>query len=158
MMGNNWINIRSMGLSDLEQVQAIDQASFSMPWPASAYQYELTQNPASMLWVAETDESIEKKKVVGMIIVWRILDEAHIATIAVHPDYRRQGIGKILLRFALDWAARNGAQRAMLEVRASNQSAQALYLQFGFEVVSRRPRYYKDNHEDALLMNLDSLK
>jgi ribosomal-protein-alanine N-acetyltransferase len=84
--------------------------------------------------------------------------QAHIATIAVHPDYRRQGIGKILLRFALDWAARNGAQRAMLEVRASNQSAQALYLQFGFEVVSRRPRYYKDNHEDALLMNLDSLK
>jgi ribosomal-protein-alanine N-acetyltransferase len=146
-----------MQLEDLKQVQAIDRLSFSLPWPESAYHYELTANPAAMLWVAESGERPEERRLAGMIVVWMIMDEAHIATVAVHPELRGQGIGTRLLVFALAAAIRKGARQAMLEVRSSNLSAQALYRRLGFEVVSRRPRYYRDNNEDALLMNLTGI-
>jgi ribosomal-protein-alanine N-acetyltransferase len=147
------VNFRPMQESDLEQVQAIDQLSFSMPWPLNSYKYEL-KNPASMLWVAEVNTGEERPAIVGLIVVWLILEEAHIATIAVHPGYRGLGIGKKLLAVALRESILKGAGEAMLEVRAHNLTAQAMYHQFGFEVVSRRPRYYRDNDEDALLMNV----
>jgi ribosomal-protein-alanine N-acetyltransferase len=92
-----------------------------------------------------------------MIDVWLILDQAHIATLAVHPDYRGKGIAADLLIKVLVEAVNRGARRAMLEVRASNQIAQSLYKDYGFEIVNRRRRYYRDNDEDALLMNLDNL-
>jgi ribosomal-protein-alanine N-acetyltransferase len=156
-MDQETIHIRPMQVGDLEQVQAIDRLSFSLPWPPNAYRYELTENPASILWVAEACRPDRDCKVVGMIVIWLILDEAHIATIAIHPDYRRIGIGKRLLMVALDDCQKKGARQAMLEVRAGNSGAQELYRKFGFEIVYRRPRYYKDNHEDALLMNLTGL-
>ena len=151
------ITIRSMQIDDLQQVRVIDQLSFSMPWPESAYRYELTENPASRSWVATYNSPNGEPFVVGMIVVWLILDEAHIATLAVHPDYRGKGIGSALLVEALKSAVSQGALSALLEVRASNLTAQRLYQHYGFEIVSRRPRYYKDNHEDALLMNLANL-
>jgi ribosomal-protein-alanine N-acetyltransferase len=92
-----------------------------------------------------------------MIVIWLILGEAHIATLAVHPDFRGRGTGSQLLEVALQEARNKGAREAMLEVRASNHVAQALYDGYGFEVVYRRSRYYRDNNEDALLMNLENL-
>ena len=151
------ILIRPMQPDDLEKVRAIDRLSFSLPWPESAFQYELNANPAALLWVAETESPPEERRVVGMIVVWLITDEAHVATIAVHPDFRGQGIGRRLLSTALREAIRRGASQAMLEVRAGNQAAQALYRRFGFEVTYRRPKYYRDNNEDALLMNLTGM-
>jgi [ribosomal protein S18]-alanine N-acetyltransferase len=148
------IIIRLMRPEDLDQVREIDRMSFSLPWPVSAFQYELNANPAALLWVAEVESPPAGRKLVGMIVIWLIVDEAHIATIAVHPDFRGQGIGRRLLSTALKEAIHRGANQAMLEVRAGNQAAQALYRRFGFEVTFRRPRYYRDNNEDALLMNL----
>jgi len=144
--------IRKMILADLEQVVAIDQVSFSLPWPARSFQFELTDNVASRSWVAELDG-----RIVGMIVLWLIVDEAHIATIATHPDFRQQGIGKKLLINALGTVKAEGAQRAFLEVRAANTLAQEMYRKFGFVVDGRRPRYYKDNNEDAILMSLNKL-
>jgi len=146
------IVIRSMQLEDLEQVQALDQMSFSLPWPASAFRYELVENLSSRLWVAETGG--QTPRVVGMIVIWQILDEAHIASIAVHPDFRKLGIGARILSVGLIDAIRAGSILATLEVRAHNTAAQALYHRFRFEEVGRRPRYYKDNQEDALLMTV----
>lgn len=151
------ITIRPMREDDIERVQVIDKLSFSLPWPERAYRYELKENPASLLWVAEAEAPDGKREVAGMAVVWLILDEAHIATIAVHPDYRRQGIGERLLLTTLEGATRRGAQQAMLEVRARNQIARNLYQRFGFIVVGRRPHYYRDNNEDAVLMNLHGL-
>lgn len=151
------INIRPMRIDDLEQVCYIDRQSFTLPWPDNAYSHELKDNPAARLWVAEDIQFSGDSKIVGIIVMWLVLDEAHIATLAVHPDFRREGIGKRLLVVALQAAIQNGARQALLEVRANNQAAQALYQQFGFEVVGRRPRYYRDNQEDALLMTLDNL-
>jgi ribosomal-protein-alanine N-acetyltransferase len=144
--------IRRMIPADLEQVVAIDRASFSLPWPARSFQFELSDNPASRSWVAEL-----AGRVVGMIVLWLIVDEAHIATIATHPEFRRQGIGAGLLIHALRSVKAEGAQRAFLEVRAGNQVAQEMYRRFGFMEDGRRPRYYKDNNEDAILMSLKEL-
>jgi ribosomal-protein-alanine N-acetyltransferase len=144
--------IRRMISADLDQVIAIDQASFSLPWPARSFQFELSDNPASRSWVAEVEG-----QVVGMIILWLIVDEAHVATLATHAQFRRQGIGGRLLQHALSSVRAEGAQRAFLEVRAGNWSAQEMYRSFGFVEDGRRPRYYKDNNEDAILMSLKEL-
>lgn len=144
--------IRTMTLEDIPAVIDLDQRSFSLPWPERSFRFELTDNPASRCWIAELDG-----KIVGMIVVWLIADEAHIATLATHPEFRRQGIAKRLLTHALQRLIKEGARSSFLEVRETNLAAQAMYRKFGYEETGRRPRYYRDNDEDAILMNLDSL-
>lgn len=151
------LTIRPMLLEDLPAVQEIDRLSFSLPWPASSFRYELLENEHSQLWVAEVQHPSGQKTVVGAIVIWLVVDEAHIATLAVHPDYRQMGIGKYLLITALKAALQEGIQSATLEVRASNRVAQALYQQFGFIVVGERKGYYQDNREDALIMTLPQI-
>ena len=151
------ILVRPMDIGDLDQVLAIENLSFSLPWPTSAYQYELNENPLSLLWVAETQFLNEKSEIVGMIVVWLIVDEAHIATLAVHPDHRRHGLAQTLLATALSESIHRGMRSATLEVRAGNLAAQSLYLGFRFKIVGRRPRYYRDNNEDALIMTVNDL-
>lgn len=145
--------IRKMAMDDLEQVIAIDQVSFSLPWPSRTFQYELTDNPASRCWVAELDG-----RVAAMLVGWLIVDELHIATIATHPDLRGQGIGKAILLHALRSARNEGVLKSFLEVRASNVMAQKMYKSFGYVEDGRRKEYYKDNAEDAILMSLNDLK
>ncbi len=144
------MNVRRMTLDDLPQVLAIDQVSFSLPWPERSFRFEITDNPASRAWVAESDG-----KITGLIVVWFLVDEAHIATIATHPDYRRQGIASRLLIHALQSLRDEGALSSVLEVRASNIIAREMYRQLGFEESGRRPRYYRDNDEDAILMSMN---
>jgi len=144
--------LRKMTLDDLEQVVALDQISFSLPWPPRSFQFELTDNPASRCWVADLDG-----RVVGMVVAWLIVDEIHIATIATHPDFRKQGIGKKLLSFTLQSAKDEGALTSFLEVRESNEAALMMYHKFGYVESGRREGYYKDNGEDAILMSLASL-
>jgi ribosomal-protein-alanine N-acetyltransferase len=167
--------IRRMRAEDLDQAVLLDCMSFSLPWPPSAYLNELN-NTGGHAWVADQalGAPLEYKSpfpvpvadfvqpagaraVVGVIVVWLIVDEAHIATLAVHPEMRRQGIARKLLCVALREAAEDGMLSALLEVRAGNEAAQDLYRKFDFEVVGRRPRYYQDNHEDAILMTLANL-
>jgi ribosomal-protein-alanine N-acetyltransferase len=141
-----------MTLEDVPQVAEIDRRSFSLPWPERSFRFEVADNPASRNWVVEADG-----RVIAMLVLWLIVDEAHIATIATHPDFRRRGIGERLLVEALISARKEGARRAFLEVRAGNAAAQAMYRKYGFEITGVRPRYYKDNNEDALLMTLECL-
>ncbi len=142
-----------MTIDDLAQVVAIDKASFSLPWPERSFRFEISDNSASRAWVAE-----ENGKVVGAIVAWLLVDEAHIATIATHPDFRRRGIASKLLSHALRMMMNEGALTSVLEVRESNLAAQEMYRKFGFEETGRRPRYYKDNSEDAILMTLRDLR
>ncbi len=144
--------IRKMTLDDFDQVVAIDQISFSLPWPARSFRFELTDNPASRCWVVELDG-----RVVAMLVGWFIVDELHIATIATHPEFRGQGIGRDLLSHALRSAREEGAVKSFLEVRESNEVAQKMYRSFGFVEDGRRSEYYKDNAEDAILMSLNHL-
>jgi ribosomal-protein-alanine N-acetyltransferase len=147
------IEIRPMQLGDLPAVVEIDQMSFSLPWPEGSFRYEVANNKAARCLVAETED----RRIAAMIVSWIIVDEVHIATFATHKDFRRKGIGSALLRAALDDAGSKGAVKAMLEVRESNAAAQDMYRSFGFVVTGRRPHYYRDNGEPALLMTLERL-
>ena len=142
--------IRNMTDADVPAVHEIDTLSFSLPWPERSFRFEVKDNPISRPWVAEADS-----RIVGMLVIWLVQDEAHIATIATHPDFRRQGIAERLLLKALAAAYAESARRAFLEVRSGNTAAQAMYFKYGFVVDGRRPRYYKDNNEDAILMSVD---
>lgn len=141
-----------MTLEDLPAVIELDKLSFSLPWPERSFRFELTDNPASRCWVAEMDG-----RIVGMLVAWMLVDEAHIATLATHPDHRRQGIARKLLEHALRYMSREGAISSFLEVRESNAAAREMYRKFGYEETGRRKRYYKDTGEDAILMTLNGL-
>ncbi len=138
---------------DLDAVHAIDQLSFSAPWSRRSYENELNDRRLSRSWVAVLDGSI-----IGAIVAWLLVDELHIVTLSVHPQHRRRGVARSLLRTALAEARQRGAVSAALEVRAGNRPAQELYRDFGFKIVGRRPNYYQDNGEDALLMTLGKIR
>ncbi|GAB1471022.1 ribosomal protein S18-alanine N-acetyltransferase [Chloroflexota bacterium] len=144
--------IRKMLEADLEQVVAIDQVSFSLPWPARSFSFELTDNFVSRCWVADVDG-----RIAAMMVGWLFVDELHIATLATHPDYRRRGVGKKILIHGLCAARDENVIRAFLEVRESNEAALHLYRGLGFIEDGRRQGYYKDTDEDALLMSLNDL-
>lgn len=146
------ILIEPMRLEDLEDVHAIERASFRSPWPANAYRSELESNRLAAYLVARAEGEI-----IGFGGMWLMVDEAHITTFAIHPTWRRQRIGERLLLSFLDLAIGRGAREATLEVRLSNLPARRLYEKYGFRPVGLRPRYYSDDNEDALIMTTEAL-
>jgi len=96
-------------------------------------------------------------RILGFVGIWFMVDEAHITTIAVREQHRRQGVGELLLIAALELALQRQARVSTLEVRASNAPAQALYEKYAFVKVGVRPKYYTDNNEDAFIMTTDVL-
>jgi len=167
----------------LTAVMAIERQSFALPWPASAYQHEITHNemahyyvlcqreweclspaaarPASAwqclrssIWRPATPR---EEVVLGYGGFWMMADEAHISTLATRPDVRGRGLGALLMLSLLDEARRLEAALVTLEVRVSNAAARALYTKYGFEPVGRRKNYYQDNGEDAMIMTTPPL-
>jgi ribosomal-protein-alanine N-acetyltransferase len=141
-----------MRLEDVPAVHEIERLSFRTPWPAYAFEQELRGNRLARYVVARAGD-----RVVGFAGVWLMVDDAHVTTFGVHPDWRRQGIGRQLLLSVSELSVAIGARRMTLEVRPSNDAAQALYQAFGFEIVGRRPSYYTDDGEDALVMTTPPL-
>ena len=141
--------IASSTEADLDAVMAIERLSFPKPWERQAFSDELARPWARLevLRLAATGS------VLGFCNYWLVADELHILNVAVHPDERRHGHAARLLQHILDEAIRHKTRVVSLEVRVSNQAAQALYRKFGFREVGTRPRYYADNGEDALLMD-----
>lgn len=146
-------HVRRMAVEDVPAVTQLDRISFTLPWTERSFHFEVTSNPASRCWVAESGGVLA-----GVVVAWLLVDEVHIATIATHPDFRRQGIAQALLEHVLKLGAEEGAISSFLEVRESNSAAQALYRKFGYEETGRRLRYYKDNGENAILMTLENLQ
>ena len=144
--------VEPMRLSDVASVLEIERMSFSSPWPAYAFEQELTANRLARYVVARSEDLV-----IGFAGVWLMVDEAHITTFGVHPDHRRRGVGRRLLLRLADVARELGALRLTLEVRVSNQAAQALYRSFGFAVKGRRIAYYSDDGEDGLVMTTPPL-
>jgi len=131
--------------SDLPAMLLIEQASFSLPWTEAAFHSEFV-SPYSHIWVFE-----EQTLVIGYICTWFIQDEGQIVNVAVLPEYRRQGVGSMLVRHVLQEAKRQRIQVLSLEVRSSNRAAFDLYTRFGFQPAAVRKQYY-ENGEDAVLM------
>jgi ribosomal-protein-alanine N-acetyltransferase len=136
-----------MRVEDLDEVLEIERASFSMPWSRGAFTYEIERNRVARCWVTREDD-----RVAGYLCLWEVADELHITNVAVHPAYRRRGIGRTMIAAVLDDAVRRSLSLVGLEVRPTNAEARTLYESFGFRVVGRRRGYYYDTGEDALIM------
>lgn len=149
-------HLRSMRLSDIESVMVIERDAFPTPWRASAYEYEITRNRVASYQVLTAQLGDRPARVIGYSGHWLLVGEVHVSTIAVSPIWRGHGLGELLLLNLLRLAYRQAAQLATLEVRRSNQVAQALYQKYRFEFVGERRRYYQGK-EDALLMTVSPL-
>ena len=136
-----------MRLEDLQDVLAIEEECFPLPWSKASFLYELLENERAFYCVAKAGG-----KVLGYVGMWMILDEGHITNLAVASAYRRQGIGRALLQHLVEESKKLGIRYLTLEVRRSNLSAQLLYEEFGFVRTGVRPHYYQDNQEDAIIM------
>ncbi|MDX2161477.1 MAG: ribosomal protein S18-alanine N-acetyltransferase [bacterium] len=169
------LTLRYMRLPDVQQVASIDRVSFDPPWSARSYAYEISESSYSHMIVLEMgsrgdDKPINPWKRLFQNLnggrddepiitayggIWNIVDEAHISTIAVHPDYRGRGWGELVLSGMLRKACVLKAAYVVLEVRVSNTTAQNLYKKHGFVIWGTKPRYYHNNGEDAYDMRLD---
>jgi [ribosomal protein S18]-alanine N-acetyltransferase len=119
----------------------------------SAWDYESVARGEMMGWVADDERGIA-----GFLVARKLVGETEILNFAVRADFRRQGTGTALLAQALKWSESVGAERVILEVRASNLAAIRFYERHGFVVTGKRPRYYAAPIEDALLLNLSLAK
>jgi ribosomal-protein-alanine N-acetyltransferase len=141
------LRVEPMTLDDVPEVHRIEAASFPTPWPDYAFKQELQTNRLAHYLVARSGD-----EAVGYAGLWLMVDEAHITTFAVLPEWRRRGVGARLMIELMRLSAELNARIVTLEVRLSNRGARALYGRFGFKPVGIRPRYYSDNNEDALIM------
>lgn len=135
---------------DLPEILAIEAASFVTPWTRGMFQDELRLPHAQCLAVKA--RQAEKTQIAAYIIFWLVADEVHLHNIAVRGEFRRQGLAAGLMKIMRDIAGQVAATRQTLEVRESNAGAISLYRRCGFVVKGKRPLYYDDTREDALVM------
>ncbi|MEB3355777.1 MAG: ribosomal protein S18-alanine N-acetyltransferase [Synechococcales bacterium] len=161
----NILQLAPLTTEDLPAIVDLDQHCFGGLWTQDGYQREL-DSPASDLiglWgqparpalsqvSSPLTTNFEPTPLLGIGCLWAILEEAHITILAVHPHYRRQGLGRFLLGALLSRAQRRGLEWATLEVRPSNLAARHLYQSVGFTEVGRRRHYYQDSGEDAIIL------
>lgn len=150
------VAVRPMRGSDIEWVSRIERRSFPTPWNTQAYLTEIA-NPSACYLVATVGDPYAGGAVVGYGGMWVIMDEAHITTIAVDPDWRGNKIGDRVLAELLAAARRKNATRATLEVREHNIVAQTLYRKYGFQSAALRKGYYSDNNENAIIMWINDM-
>jgi [ribosomal protein S18]-alanine N-acetyltransferase len=140
------ILLRDLVWDDLPRVLEIEQSSFSTPWRRSTFEGLLRRSDADL--IAATLQG----QLAGYAITWTIMDQAELGNVAVTPDARRRGTGRMLVEAALRRVRARGARECFLEVRESNAGARRLYESLGFDVIGRRRRYYSTPVEDALVM------
>ncbi|HEX2946015.1 MAG TPA: ribosomal protein S18-alanine N-acetyltransferase [Clostridia bacterium] len=132
---------------NIEDIVIIENLSFKIPWTKKSITDEILRNESACYFCAVT-----AGQTIGYAGMWQVLDEGHITNIAVHPEYRKSGIGSMLMEALLREAGERGITALTLEVRKSNYGAQALYRKYGFEDGGMRKAYYADNREDAIIM------
>ena len=137
---------------DLDAVAALEAASFTNPWTREMLERELATSAVARVYVLRT-----AGRVAAFCSCWIVCDELHINTLAVGPEFRRQGLASLLMRQLLHLAHTEGATRALLEVRRSNVPAIRLYESLGFQVTDVRRAYYTHPEEDALILARQAL-
>ena len=142
------VTIRKMTPDDIDSVIEIEAKSYGEHhWSKDSFLSEI-RNDLARYFVLYNSEN----KMVGYAGTWHILEEAHITTIAVSPEYRKRNYGQALLKYIIDDCYNQKVKYITLEVRVSNEVAQSLYTKFGFTSFGTRKKYYQDNNEDALIM------
>lgn len=179
-------SVDSMTMNDVPRVVEIERLAYTTPWPPSAYRREIQENrmaryiavrdtwlkppappaaqeeakrpfPLSLLARAQSSVPPETVNIIAFAGLWHMINEAHITTIATHPDYRGRGVGELMLSTLIGIAYTTQSRYVTLEVRVSNNIAQSLYRKYGFAQTSLRRRYYSDNHEDAYVMSTQDI-
>lgn len=145
------LTIRPARLEDLQRIVVIEHESFSSPWSTWSLRQEILKDGAIYL------AALVGNDMVGYAGMWIAADEAHIGTLAVAPERRRQGIGEALILALLESARSARVKRVVLEYRVSNEPAANLYSKLGFSQTRIRERYYHDNGEDAVEVIFDDL-
>ena len=140
------ISFREMMPQDAAEVERIEQVSFAVPWSRQSFWEEAANEQTLYLLL------LEDEQIIGYAGAWLVLDEAQVTNVAIAPEKRGQGFGHKLMAELMACARERGARRMTLEVRPSNTAALALYKDCGFADYGRRPRYYQDNGEDAVIM------
>lgn len=174
-------------MNDVPRVVEIERLAYTTPWPPSTYRREIQENrmaryivvrdtwvktplnavlheepkrpfPLSLL-VSRSTSVVppETLNIIAFAGMWHMINEAHITTIATHPDYRGRGVGELMLSSLIGAAYVAHARYVTLEVRVTNTIAQNLYRKYGFTQLHVRPRYYSDNHEDAYVMTTQDI-
>jgi [ribosomal protein S18]-alanine N-acetyltransferase len=138
---------------DLDGVIDVERASFYNPTTREWYESELDRPDVCYVFVIRTTES----RVAGFCAFWRVADQIHINNLAIRPELRNRGLGRVLLQHVLREAERLGAVHATLEVRRSNAAARRLYEGAGFRIAGIRPSYYTHPIEDALILARDNV-
>jgi [ribosomal protein S18]-alanine N-acetyltransferase len=141
------------GDQDLTGVLEVESESFTNPWTREMYAWELQNRSVCHVYVVRTPDCT----VAGFCAFWLVFDEIHINNVAMRPAFRGRGFGTALLHHVLAEGRRLGAQRATLEVRASNAGARRLYERLGFRVAGTRRNYYSHPVEDALILWRDEV-
>lgn len=141
------VTLRRMLLQDVSCVHEIESLSFPRPWSRESFESELDN--ACARYIVLLEDGI----VAGFGGMWLIVGEAHVNNLAVHPDYRRRGYGRRIMKEMMRVAYRDAENPQMtLEARVTNAPAIDLYMSMGFEVAGRRKNYYEDNGDDAYIM------
>lgn len=141
------VEVTKMTLDDLDDVMVLERLSFTIPWSREAFIEEISNNMFALYISARVGGMVA-----GYAGMWKVCDEGHITNVAVHPEYRRNGIGGMLVEKLISLAQREGIKRMTLEVRESNIAAQELYTKYDFMIEGFRKGYYSDNGEDAIIM------
>ncbi len=152
------LHITPMTNADIRAVLRIEALSFTTSWPPSAFASELNDNKLAHYFVGRAPSGDQAHAVVAYGGIWVILEDAHITTLAVHPDQRGKRYGERILVHLLHEAIERGASWITLEARESNVVAQSLYRKYGFTTVSTRRAYYSDNGENAVVMWAGNLR
>ena len=147
---NGW-HLEHINHADLEPILAIEQNSFRRPWGRLSFEGEL-RNRSACNFAVKSTEVETSGQVIGYAFWHLVTDEVHVLKVAVTPAWRGQGVASRLLERCFTLSVEQGAKSAHLEVRPSNIAAIELYQKLGFELIGRRPQYYSDSKEDALLM------
>ena len=147
MVNLDKLQIQPMQADHLSSVLEIENVSFPTPWSYRSYMGEITRNNFAHYFVGLIED-----KVVGYIGIWIVLDEAHITTIAVAPEFRGNHIAERFIEFGVEYSKVWGAEKMLLEVRVSNKAAQKVYKRMGFVEIGVRKQYYSDTLEDAIVM------
>ncbi|HEU0026617.1 MAG TPA: ribosomal protein S18-alanine N-acetyltransferase [Ktedonobacterales bacterium] len=179
-------SVDTMTMTDVPRVVEIERLAYTTPWPPSAYRREIQENrmarylvvrdawlqppvtptsqeeakrpfPLSLLSRAANPVPPETMNIIAFAGLWHMINEAHITTIATHPDYRGRGVGELMLSTLVGIAYTTQSRYVTLEVRVTNTIAQNLYRKYGFAQTSVRRRYYSDNHEDAYVMSTQDI-
>ncbi|WP_033170390.1 ribosomal protein S18-alanine N-acetyltransferase [Selenomonas sp. ND2010] len=140
------LSFREMAPEDADAVEIVEKACFAIPWSRESFWKEAAnENTVYLL-------ALDGERVIGYVGCWISFEECQITNVAILPEYRGQGIGTKLFGAIIDAVKAKGVTAMTLEVRPSNAPARALYARYGFKDAGRRPHYYQDDGEDAIIM------